>query len=127
MDARPGAWAPDETSVARGTHFLFASGVENSHPTLDGGRTRIDEMYACGHYDHWRRDLTLAREIGVTDLRGLRPYCGARPIDLAADAVVERLHQGLRDLVIRRWIPARDQLPVAHDGRRVVRTVLHPA
>jgi beta-glucosidase len=51
------------------TYFLFASGVENSDPALDGGRTRVDEMAACGHYDHWRRDFELAREIGVTHLR----------------------------------------------------------
>jgi len=52
-----------------GTYFLFASGIENSAPTLEGGRVRIDEMAACGHYEHWRRDFELAREIGVTHLR----------------------------------------------------------
>lgn len=24
--------------------FLFATGIENSYPTINGGRTRIDEM-----------------------------------------------------------------------------------
>jgi hypothetical protein len=29
--------------------FLFATGVENTYPAINGGRTRIDEMERCGH------------------------------------------------------------------------------
>jgi hypothetical protein len=29
--------------------FLFATGIENSYPTINGGRPRIDEMEKCGH------------------------------------------------------------------------------
>src|SRR5690242_17594909 len=49
--------------------FLFATGIENSIPTIDGGRVRIDEMEKCGHYRHWRRDIELVAEIGVRFLR----------------------------------------------------------
>jgi beta-glucosidase/6-phospho-beta-glucosidase/beta-galactosidase len=49
--------------------FLFATGIECSYPTIEGGRWRRDQMEATGHYRHWRRDLELAGEIGVTHLR----------------------------------------------------------
>jgi beta-glucosidase/6-phospho-beta-glucosidase/beta-galactosidase len=49
--------------------FLFATGIENSNPTIHGGRTRVDEMEKCGHYKHWREDLALAESIGASTLR----------------------------------------------------------
>jgi beta-glucosidase/6-phospho-beta-glucosidase/beta-galactosidase len=49
--------------------FMFCTGIENSDPTIEGGRVRIDELEACGHYRHWQRDFRLAREIGTTHLR----------------------------------------------------------
>jgi beta-glucosidase len=53
----------------RGRFFIFATGIENSSPTIDHGRTRIDEMDACGHYEHWRTDFDLVDELGVHFLR----------------------------------------------------------
>src|SRR6476661_735439 len=47
--------------------FMFATGVENSNPTVDG--RRIDELYKCGHYRHWRTDFALVGEIGIRFLR----------------------------------------------------------
>ena len=55
--------------------FLFATGIENSSPTIDSGKTRIDEMEACGHYDHWQEDFALVQELKVRFLRyGLPLY-----------------------------------------------------
>lgn len=51
------------------TSFMFATGIENSYPTIDGGRTRVDEMESCGHYRHWKRDFELVQEIGLCFLR----------------------------------------------------------
>lgn len=48
---------------------MFATGVENSIPTINGGRTRVDEMESCGHYKHWRTDFDLLDEIGIHFLR----------------------------------------------------------
>jgi hypothetical protein len=48
--------------------FMFATGIENSYPTIVGGR-RIDQMEKCGHYLHWRQDLQLVRELGLHYLR----------------------------------------------------------
>lgn len=49
--------------------FMFATGIECSYPTLQNGHWRVDEMEMCGHYRHWRRDLELTKEIGITYLR----------------------------------------------------------
>ncbi|HYO23759.1 MAG TPA: hypothetical protein VEQ85_02315, partial [Lacipirellulaceae bacterium] len=48
--------------------FMFATGIENSYPTIAGGR-RIDEMEKCGHYRHWRTDLELLEDLGIRFLR----------------------------------------------------------
>ncbi|MEO6092913.1 MAG: family 1 glycosylhydrolase [Novosphingobium sp.] len=48
---------------------MFSTGVENSVPTIDGGRTRIDEMESCGHYIRWREDFALVQEMGIGYLR----------------------------------------------------------
>jgi beta-glucosidase len=49
--------------------FMFATGVENSSPTINGGRTRIDEMEKCRHYEMWRTDFDCVEELGVLFLR----------------------------------------------------------
>jgi beta-glucosidase len=48
---------------------MFATGVENSIPTIKGGRLRVDQMESCGHYRHWRRDFDLVEEMGIRFLR----------------------------------------------------------
>jgi beta-glucosidase/6-phospho-beta-glucosidase/beta-galactosidase len=49
------------------TYFLFATGIENSCPTVD--RRRVDELAACDHYRRWRDDFALVTELGVGHLR----------------------------------------------------------
>jgi beta-glucosidase len=49
--------------------FLFATGIENSNPTINGGRTRVDEMEKCGHYERWKEDLHLTLSLGLSTLR----------------------------------------------------------
>jgi beta-glucosidase len=49
--------------------FMFATGVENSYPTIEGGKHRVDEMEKCGHYKHWKRDFECVTELGVRFLR----------------------------------------------------------
>jgi beta-glucosidase len=50
-------------------NFMFATGIENSIPTIDGGRTRVDQMESCGHYRHWRVDFDCVEELGIQYLR----------------------------------------------------------
>jgi beta-glucosidase len=50
-------------------NFMFATGIENSIPTINGGRTRVDQMESCGHYRRWRDDFDLVEEMGLHFLR----------------------------------------------------------
>jgi len=49
--------------------FLFATGIENSAPTLQGGRVRRDQLAECGFYERWCEDFALVRALGCTALR----------------------------------------------------------
>ena len=51
------------------TTFMFATGIENSIPTINNGRTRIDQMEKCGHYEHWRTDFDLLDDLDIQVLR----------------------------------------------------------
>jgi beta-glucosidase/6-phospho-beta-glucosidase/beta-galactosidase len=51
------------------SRFMFATGIENSNPTIDHGRTRRDEMEECGHYERWREDFQLVEDLGIRYLR----------------------------------------------------------
>ncbi len=48
---------------------MFATGIENSIPTIDNGRTRVDQMESCRHYELWRTDFDLVEEMGIHFLR----------------------------------------------------------
>jgi beta-glucosidase/6-phospho-beta-glucosidase/beta-galactosidase len=50
-------------------NFMFATGIENSIPTINQGRTRIDQMESCHHYERWREDFDLVEEMGIHYLR----------------------------------------------------------
>ena len=53
------------------THFMFSTGIENSSPTIDNGRKRVDEMEACRHYQCWREDFALVQdELHIGRMRG---------------------------------------------------------
>jgi beta-glucosidase/6-phospho-beta-glucosidase/beta-galactosidase len=71
LSRRPGrSHLPVSFSPAPVEHrFMFATGIECSYPTLEGGRWRMDQMAACSHYRHWRTDLQLVRELGLRYLR----------------------------------------------------------
>ncbi len=49
--------------------FMFATGIENSYPTIKGGTVRVDEMESCRHYQRWRDDLDCTQDIGIRFLR----------------------------------------------------------
>jgi len=60
-----------------GRQFMFATGIENSYPTIsspDGKTLRVDEMEKCGHYKHWRDDFQLVKDLGIEFLRYGPPY-----------------------------------------------------
>ena len=49
--------------------FMFATGIENSYPTIQGGKFRVDEMQKCGHYEKWRTDFDCVEDLGLRVLR----------------------------------------------------------
>ena len=48
---------------------MFATGIENSYPTIQGGKVRVDEMEKCGHYEKWRTDFDCVEDLGIRVLR----------------------------------------------------------
>jgi beta-glucosidase len=55
-----------------GLGFGFATGIECSNPTIGGGnghRIRRDLLEECGHYQRWREDLALVKDMGIPFLR----------------------------------------------------------
>jgi beta-glucosidase len=68
---------PSLEHALRGQHFMFATGIECSYPTISDhrGRTRrVDELETTFHYQHWRDDLRLVHELGISYLRYGPPY-----------------------------------------------------
>jgi beta-glucosidase/6-phospho-beta-glucosidase/beta-galactosidase len=54
------------------SQFMFCTGIENSYPIIkgaDGKPFRVDEMAKCCHYQHWKQDFELVREMGIHYLR----------------------------------------------------------
>ena len=66
--------------------FMFATGIENSYPTIAGG-VRVDEMEKCGHYARWQEDLSLVESLGTRFLRWgpamYKTFCGPASFDWA--------------------------------------------
>jgi len=60
-----------------GNKFMFATGIENSYPTIplpNGSTKRVDEMEKCFHYEYWQTDLELVKQLGIDFLRYGPPY-----------------------------------------------------
>ncbi len=75
-DQYGGASGADGSGMPTGEpgNFMFATGVECSYPTIGQGSVRRDQLDECGHYRHWKKDLSLVREMGLKVLRYGLPY-----------------------------------------------------
>jgi len=77
---------------------MFATGIENSSPTIDNGRRRIDELEKCCHYTRWQEDFALVQELGISFLRyGVplyRVYTAAKRFDWSfSDLAYGEMHK----------------------------------
>ena len=54
--------------------FMFATGIENSYPTIHNGRDRVDEMEKCGHCKYWKTDFEKVQELGICFIRYGPPF-----------------------------------------------------
>jgi beta-glucosidase/6-phospho-beta-glucosidase/beta-galactosidase len=60
--------------------FVWASGIEDTFvPQVRPGDRALDEYELMGHYQHWREDLALARELGLDALRWGVPWYRVEP------------------------------------------------
>ncbi len=60
-----------------GSKFMFSTGIENSYPTIllpDGSKFRVDEMEKTAHYQNWKTDFQLVKELDIEYLRYGPPY-----------------------------------------------------
>ena len=53
---------------------MFATGIECSYPTIQNGKVRRDQLRECGHYDRYKEDIELVKEMGLRVLRYGLPY-----------------------------------------------------
>lgn len=69
-------YRPQQRSNPTTQRFIFATGIECSYPTIETprGRVRQDQLAKCGHYERWREDFQLTREMGINFLRYGPPY-----------------------------------------------------
>ena len=62
--------------------FLWATGIEDTFvPQTRPGHRALDEYQLMGHYEHWREDLALARELGVGAMRWGVPWYRVEPLE----------------------------------------------
>jgi beta-glucosidase/6-phospho-beta-glucosidase/beta-galactosidase len=56
--------------------FMFATGIENSCPTIEwhGATVRQDELAKTRHYDRWKDDFALLKELEIQCVRYGPPY-----------------------------------------------------
>jgi beta-glucosidase len=60
--------------------FIWASGIEDTFvPQTRLGHRALDEYELMGHYDHWREDLALLKEVGLQAVRWGIPWYRVEP------------------------------------------------
>jgi beta-glucosidase len=64
----------------RAEDFLWATGIEDTFvPQTRPGHRALDEYQLMGHYQHWREDLSLVRELGLKAVRWGVPWYRVEP------------------------------------------------
>jgi beta-glucosidase/6-phospho-beta-glucosidase/beta-galactosidase len=69
--------ASRQSGTATEQKFMFATGIECSYPVItgpDGKDLRVDELEKTRHYEHWKEDFGLVRDLGLEFLRYGPPY-----------------------------------------------------
>ena len=64
----------------RAEDFIWAAGIEDTFvPQTRPGHRALDEYELMGHYDNWREDLDLCRDLGLQALRWGVPWYKVEP------------------------------------------------
>lgn len=62
------------------SEFIWAGGIEDTFiPQTRPGHRALDEYELMGHYEHWREDIALAKELGMQALRWGVPWYRVEP------------------------------------------------
>src|SRR3954471_12241188 len=103
--------------------FFWATGIEDTFitaPWPETGRT-LDEYELTGHYQHWRTDLELMKELGVSHARYGIPWHKINPapnrwdwqfadqtldylLELRIEPIVDLVHYGLPLWIEKAWL-----------------------
>jgi len=68
------------TPRPRAHDFIWAAGIENTFvPQTRNGSRPLDEFELMGHYQHWREDIGLGRELGLQAMRWGAPWYKLEP------------------------------------------------
>ncbi len=84
--------------------FMFGVGIECSYPVVDGN-VRVDQLRDTGHYEMWKQDLKLVRELNLRYLRYGPPYYrmhagpGVYDWDFADEVFAEMRRLGIEPIV----------------------------
>ena len=69
-----------EIYTSRAEDFLWAAGIENTFvPQVRPGHRSLEEYELMGHYEHWREDLSLAKQLGLKAMRWGVPWYKVEP------------------------------------------------
>ena len=61
-------------------NFIWAAGIEDTFvPQVRNGHRPLDEYELMGHYEHWREDLALGRDLGLQAIRWGVPWYKVEP------------------------------------------------
>ena len=73
------------TLLRRPEDFLWATGIEDTFvPQSRPGHRALDEYQLMGHYEHWRQDLALVRDLGLKLVRWGVPWYRVEPFQPGA-------------------------------------------
>ncbi|HEU5304167.1 MAG TPA: family 1 glycosylhydrolase [Gemmatimonadales bacterium] len=71
---------PETLTRRRPEDFLWATGIEDTFvPQTRPGHRALDEYQLMDHYEHWREDLALVRDLGLKLLRWGVPWYRVEP------------------------------------------------
>jgi beta-glucosidase len=110
--------------------FVWATGIEDTFvPQARPGQRPLEEYQLMGHYEHWREDLALCRELGVQAIRWGIPWYRVEPFpgefdwswtdqvipylveELKIDPILDLMHYGCPFWLRREF--ASDEYPKA--------------
>jgi beta-glucosidase/6-phospho-beta-glucosidase/beta-galactosidase len=125
---------------ASAADFRWCTGIEDTFvPQTRPGMRALDEYELMGHYEHWRRDLLLAKTSGVSMIRWGIPWYRVEPEqgqfdwtwtdqvipyivdELKLEPILDLMHYGTPDWLKRSFVSPRYPEAVAQYAQAVAK------